>query len=75
MSRRRKPQHHDPRRVVHREIQVHPDADSALAAALGYQCPDCTSEVALIAHAPGVTHIQVRHDSTCPWLAARADDR
>lgn len=33
-----------------------------------YHCPDCNSETELVELAPGVFHLEVRHDATCPTL-------
>ncbi|MCV7150527.1 hypothetical protein [Mycolicibacterium pyrenivorans] len=33
-------------------------------------CPDCGSEVESIQVEPGVYEVLVRHDDSCPWLAA-----
>lgn len=44
---------------------------AVLAALTGatYECPDCDNDVEL-RYQGGVAHLTVRHDDTCPWLAA-----
>lgn len=37
-------------------------------------CPDCNADAELVELAPGVTVLTIRHDETCPYLAAIETD-
>lgn len=63
MSNRRRP-----RRTVISQYGIGTPAAVAHLAAT-YQCPDCTADVTRHP-TPGVSHIAVAHDSTCPWWRA-----
>ncbi len=61
MSRRRRPR---------RPVSV--PADVLLTASVAGRCPDCPSEADLLAEGPpGVWGLVVRHDPSCPFLAAQ----
>jgi hypothetical protein len=37
----------------------------------GLQCQDCISDAIFDRVAPGVYHLTIAHDDTCPWFAQR----
>jgi hypothetical protein len=40
------------------------------------RCPDCLAEVRVLPGSPGqIQLVEVRHDDTCPWFAARGEHR
>jgi hypothetical protein len=57
MSNRRKP-------------QATPSPDLAEAAERLARCPDCMADVHIRSQRGGVLEVDVRHDPTCPRLAA-----
>ena len=59
------------RRCLRVSYPVDGDRLEVLLAALTYRCPDCDNDVVPIGIKGIVAHVQVQHDETCPWLAAR----
>jgi hypothetical protein len=57
-------------RATKRRARRTPVDSASLAAAFAedYRCPDCSSETELLELVPGVFHLEVRHDATCPTL-------
>lgn len=39
-------------------------------AALDFHCPDCNSDIERWIDSHGIHRVAIRHDDTCPWLAA-----
>jgi hypothetical protein len=50
---------------------------AVLAALTGatYECPDCDNDIEIRLDTHGVVHLIIRHDTTCPWLAAKEGNR
>lgn len=55
-----------------RQRRVHRQVPPALAT---YECPDCDNDIEIRLDTHGVVHLIIRHDTTCPWLAAKEGNR
>ncbi len=55
-------------RAQRRAARRTPPAVAAYASS--YECPDCDADSELSVDDLGIWHLTIRHDSTCPWLAA-----
>jgi hypothetical protein len=53
----------------------HLSGSAAVAFARSYSCPDCSSDQQLLEEGNGLYVLEVAHDPTCPWLAARQRGR
>lgn len=65
MSNRRKVRRPDLSLTV---LRLADSPEAAVAQAAAYRCPDCDSERAPVRRKGRVVRVQIRHDSTCPWL-------
>ncbi len=67
MSNRRRP------RAVLSDYLLTDDIDAGIAAVSTWRCPDCSSVLsAPVRRSDDHVVIEVAHDSSCPWLRARA---